>query len=70
MSYPTDPIDDDLEAPDPDQPDRFPDEGSGPQEPDDALDDPENQAAAKAIRDSTIERNRDRGHESTFETRG
>jgi hypothetical protein len=30
------------------------DEGAGPEEPDDVIDDPENQAAATAIRDSTL----------------
>jgi hypothetical protein len=35
------------------------DEGAGPEEPPEVINDPENQAAAEAIRDSTIERNDD-----------
>ena len=38
----------------PDEPDYFPDEGAGPEEPDEVLNDPENQAAAEAIRESTL----------------
>jgi hypothetical protein len=38
-----------------DIPSEFHDEGAGPEESDDVLADPENQAAAAAIRDSTIE---------------
>lgn len=37
------------------QPERFGDEGAGPEESDEVVNDPENQAAAKEIRDSTIE---------------
>ena len=33
----------------------FGDEGAGPEEPDEILNDPENQAAADAIRDSTLD---------------
>jgi hypothetical protein len=58
----TEPDDDELE------PDHFPDEGSGPEDPDE-VDDPANHSAANAIRASSIERNRDRGDESTFERR-
>jgi hypothetical protein len=36
-------------------PDTFGDEGAGPEEDDDVLNDPENKAAADAIRESTLQ---------------
>ena len=37
-----------------DVPSKFGDEGAGPGEPDEVINDPENQAAADAIRESTL----------------
>lgn len=44
----------DVETPEP-EPTEFPDPGAGPEEPDEVLNDPENQAAAEAIRKSTLD---------------
>jgi hypothetical protein len=37
------------------EPETFGDEGAGPEEPPEVINDPENQAAAEAIRDSTLD---------------
>lgn len=45
-----------AEVPEPEEePETFGDEGAGPEEPPEVIEDPENQAAAKAIRDSTLD---------------